>query len=99
MVIHGNKVRSLLWLRYKLFTRSLARGRTSSIVGGIFFALFILIFGGGFALFTFLIYRIIPAPANAEILFLVLTGIYLLWIMLPLLQINTNEGLDLSKLT
>jgi len=99
MLIHGNKLRSLLWLRYKLFTRSLARGRAGSIAGGIFLALFILIFGGGFALFTFSMYRSTPAPANAEILFLVLTGIYLLWIMLPLLQINTNEGLDLSKLT
>ena len=99
MVIHGDKLRSLLWLRYKLFTRSLTRSRASSIIGGIFFALFILIFGGGLALVTCLGYRSIPAPANAEVLFLVLTCIYLLWIVLPLLQVNTNEGLDLSKLT
>ena len=32
-------------------------------------------------------------------MFLVLTGIYLLWIVLPLLEFTVNEGLDLSKLT
>ena len=53
---------------------------------------------GAAAVGTFFAYRYLPPPANSEVLFLVLTGVYLLWIVLPLLEFTVNEGLDVSKL-
>jgi ABC-2 type transport system permease protein len=41
---------------------------------------------------------LLPSPANSEVLYLVLTGVLLLWIVLPLLEFTANEGLDASKL-
>ncbi|GAC1356590.1 MAG: hypothetical protein PVS3B1_00250 [Ktedonobacteraceae bacterium] len=98
MLIHGDKLRWLFWLRYKMFVRSFTRRGTARIIGTIFLSLFVLLIGGGVALITFLGYRLAPAPINTELLFLVLTSIYLLWLVLPLLEFSTNEGLDVSKL-
>ncbi len=100
MVIHADKLRWLLWLRWKMFIRNFTRssGRVSRIIGTIFLVLFGLPFIGGIAVGTYFAYRYLPAPSNTEVLFLVLTAIYLLWLMLPLLEFTVNEGLDLSKL-
>lgn len=100
MVIHADKLRWLFWLRWKMFVRSFTRstGRVSRIIGTVFLVLFGLPFIGGIAVATYFAYRYLPAPANAEVLFLVLTGVYLLWMVLPLLEFSVNEGLDLSKL-
>src|SRR5579883_2804494 len=57
MVIHGDKLRWLFWLRWKMLVRGYARDK-SRIIGAI----------------------------------------YLMWIVLPLLEYNINEGLDISKL-
>ena len=101
MVIHADKIRWLFWLRWKTFLRSFTRGagRWSRIVGVILLLLFGVPFIGGIAVLTFFAYRYLPSPANAEILFIVLTGIYILWMLLPLLEYTVNEGLDISKLT
>jgi ABC-2 type transport system permease protein len=103
MVIHADKLRWLLWLRWKMLLRSFmsSGGKTNwgRIIGLIFLALFGLPFIGSIAVGTYFAYHYLPAPINSEILFLVLTGIYLLWIVLPLLEFTVNEGLDLSKLT
>ncbi len=100
MALHADKLRWLLWLRWKIVTRGFTRGagRVSRIIGTIFLILFGLPLIGGIAVLTFFAYRNLPFPANAEILFLVLTGICLLWILLPLLEFTVNEGLDISKL-
>jgi ABC-2 type transport system permease protein len=98
MVIHGDKLRWLFWLRWKLFLRGFTRDK-SRIIGAIFMIVFGLPIYTGIAIATFLGYRLLPAPANAEILFLVLTGVYLIWMVLPLLEFTVNEGLDVSKLT
>ncbi|QBD79286.1 hypothetical protein EPA93_26185 [Ktedonosporobacter rubrisoli] len=100
MIIHTEKLRWLFWLRWKMFARGFTRrpGRISHIIGTIFLVLFGLPLIGGIAVLTYLAYRYLPSPANIESLFLVLTGVYLLWIVLPLLEFNINEGLDLSKL-
>ncbi len=97
MAIHRDKLRWLFWLRWKLFIRSFTRER-SRIISTIFLILFGVPFFGGIAVATVFGYRLLPYPANAELLFLVLTGVYLLWIVLPLLEFTTNEGLDVSKL-
>ncbi|GCE25703.1 hypothetical protein KDA_11870 [Dictyobacter alpinus] len=99
MVIHGDKIRWLFWLRWKMFTRGFTRGsRVGRIIGTIFLGIFVLALGLSIAGGTFLAYRLLPQPANAEVLFLVLTGIFALWLILPLLEFTTNEGLDISKL-
>ena len=100
MIIHGDKLRWLFWLRWKMFLRGFTRasGRVSYIIGTIFQLLFGLLIGGGVGIGSYFAYRYLPSPANAEILFLILTGAYLFWLVLPLLEYSVNEGLDLSKL-
>ncbi|HEU5226826.1 MAG TPA: hypothetical protein VFU49_03360 [Ktedonobacteraceae bacterium] len=97
MVIHGDKLRWLFWLRWKMLIRGYARDK-GRIIGAIFLVLFGLPFIGGIAVATFFAYRFLPRTVGAELLFLVLTAIYLMWIVLPLLEYNINEGLDISKL-
>ncbi len=97
MVIHSDKLRWLFWLRWKILTRGFQRNR-ASLIGSIIFLLFVLA-GAGFAAYgTFAAYRYLTSPANFEVLYLVLTGLLLLWIVLPLMEFASNEGLDLSKL-
>ena len=100
MIIHGDKLRWLFWLRWKMFLRGFTRasGRVTYIIGTIFQILFGLLVGGGVGIGSFFAYRYLPTPANAEVLFLVLTGAYVFWLVLPLFEFSVNEGLDLSKL-
>ena len=100
MIIHKDKLRWLFWLRWKMLLRGFIRnGKASEITGTIFQALFSVIFMGGIAVVTGFLYRFLPAPANMEILYVVLTGLLILWIVLPFFDIARNEGLDLSKLS
>ncbi len=100
MVVHADKLRWLFWLRWKTFARSYTRsaGQVGRIVGAIFLMIFVLFITGSIAVGSFIAYRFLPAPVNGLVLVLVLTGIYLLWIVLPVLQFTINEGLDISKL-
>jgi len=100
MVVHSDKLRWLFLLRWKTFLRNYTRssGRVGRIIGAVFLVLFGLPFMGGIAVATYFGYRLLSPPANAELLVLVLTGVYLLWLVLPLLEFTVNEGLDLSKL-
>lgn len=97
MVVHSDKLRWLFWLRWRLFSRSFTRDKTRIITSIIYIVIFLPLFGA-VAVGTFFAYRYLPAPANSEVLFLLLTGAYLLWIVLPLLEFTVNEGLDVSKL-
>ena len=97
MVIHGDKLRWLFWLRVKILTRGFQRNR-ASLIGSIIFLLFVVVGAGWAAFGTFAAYRYLAQPANFEVLYLVLTGLLLLWIVLPLMEFASNEGLDLSKL-
>lgn len=97
MVIHGDKLRWLFWLRWKLFLRGFSRDK-SRIISTIFLIIFGIPFFGAIAVGTAFGYRLLPYPANSELLFLVLTAIYLMWLALPLLEFTVNEGLDVSKL-
>src|SRR5947209_13992667 len=98
MVIHRDKLRWLFWLRWKLFQRGFTRDKARIIITTIIIVVFGLPFYSGIAAGTFLAYRFLPYPANAEVLFLVLTAVYLLWMVLPLFEFTVNEGLDVSKL-
>ncbi|MBA2288062.1 MAG: hypothetical protein H0W02_21515, partial [Ktedonobacteraceae bacterium] len=95
--LHVDKLRWLFWLRWKMLTRGFTREK-GRIFTTIFMIIFILPLFAGAAIGTFFAYRYLPPPANAEVMFLVLTGVYLLWIILPLMQFGVNEGLDMSKL-
>ena len=97
MAIHRDKLRWLFWLRWKLFSRAFTRER-SRIITTIVMIVFGLPLYGAIAVGTYLAYRFLPYPANTEVLFLVLTGVYLLWMLLPLFEFTVNEGLDVSKL-
>src|SRR5256884_8271800 len=97
LVIHPDKIRWLFWLRWKLFLRGFTREK-SRIISTIFMVVFGFPLFAGIALVTYFAYRFLPAPANAEVLFLVLTAVYLLWMVLPLFEFTVNEGLDVSKL-
>ena len=97
MVIHTDKLRWLFWLRWKTLMRGYTRNPLS-IIGSIFMLLFIVLFAGAVAVGTFFAYRLLPSPANSEVLYLVLTAVLLLWMVLPLLEFTANEGLDASKL-
>jgi ABC-2 type transport system permease protein len=97
MAIHADKLRWLFWLRWKTLLRGYTRRRLS-IIGAVFVLLFIVLVGGTIAVISFFAYRLLPSPANSEVLYLVLTGVLLLWIVLPLLEFTANEGLDASKL-
>jgi ABC-2 type transport system permease protein len=97
MVIHTDKLRWLFWLRWKTLMRGYTRNPLS-IIGSIFMLLFIVFFAGAVAVGTFFAYRLLPSPANSEVLYLILTAVLLLWIVLPLLEFTANEGLDASKL-
>jgi len=97
MEVHADKLRWLFWLRWKTLLRGYSR-RPLSIVGSIFVLLFSILVGGTIAVSSFFAYRLLPAPANSEVLYLVLTAAMLLWIVLPLLEFTANEGLDASKL-
>ena len=97
MVIHTDKLRWLFWLRWKTLMRGYTRNPLS-IIGSIFMLLFIVFFAGAVAVGTFFAYRLLPSPANSEVLYLALTAVLLLWIVLPLLEFTANEGLDASKL-
>ena len=97
MAVHADKLRWLFWLRWKTLLRGYSR-RPLSIVGSVFVLLFIVLVGGTIAIISFLAYRLLPVPANSEVLYLVLTATLLVWIVLPLLEFTANEGLDASKL-
>ncbi len=98
VIIHPEKLRWLLWLRWKQFYRSFTRDK-SRIIGAIFMVIFGLPFFTGIGVLTFFGYRFLPPPANIGLLYLALIGVYMAWIILPLLEYNVNEGLDLSKLS
>ena len=97
MAIHTDKLRWLFWLRWKTLLRGYSRNPLS-MIGSIFMLLFIVFFAGAVAVGTIFAYRLLPSPADSEVLYLVLTAILLLWIVLPLLEFTANEGLDASKL-
>jgi hypothetical protein len=97
MAIHADKLRWLFWLRRKTLMRGYTR-RPLSIIGALIVLLFIVLLAGTIAVVSFFAYRLLPSPANSEVLYLVLTAVLLVWIILPLMEFTANEGLDASKL-
>jgi ABC-2 type transport system permease protein len=89
--------RALIGLRLRLVRRQFER-EPGRVVG---FVLFLIIFGPLVLLLaaaSAFVYVAAPAPWPVQTLGLVLTGLWLAWIVLPLFAFRTNEGLDLSRL-
>ncbi|MBK8797657.1 MAG: hypothetical protein IPM07_15475 [Anaerolineales bacterium] len=91
------KQQALLRLRLRLLRRQFER-EPGQMVG---FLVFLVIFGplvllvataSGFA------YVAAPDPWPVQVMGIVLSVLWLIWIVLPLLAFRTNEGLDLSRL-
>jgi ABC-2 type transport system permease protein len=95
--LHPEKLRWLLWLRWRLFTRGFTRS-SSQVVAFLISLIFTLIVFGGGAIASFLAYRFLPPPANLEVLYVVLSGVLLWWILFPIIGYGLNESLDVSKL-
>jgi ABC-2 type transport system permease protein len=95
--VHPSHIRTLMWLRWKLTLRGYTRN-TGRIVSLVFILIFLVPLLGGAALATLLGYTSLPHTSAVGLLFLVVSGIYLLWAGLPLLFYTLNEGLDVTKL-
>lgn len=97
MLVHGDKLRWLAWLRVTMLLRNFRRRPAILIVTII--GLLVLIFAGGVGILGLITaIQVLPAPANTEILYPLFSGLLLFWILLPLLAYSTNEGLDVTKL-
>jgi hypothetical protein len=95
--LRWDHVRSLLWLRWKLTVR----GNTHSarqIVGFIFTTIFLLGLAAALGLGTAAGYLLLDRPDAAQLLYIVLVGLWLAWAAFPLMQYTLNEGLDVTKL-
>jgi hypothetical protein len=95
--IHPSHVRTLLWLRWNLTLRGYTRNR-GRIVSLVFTLIFLVPLLGGAALLSLAGYASLSHTSAVGLLFLVMSGIYLLWAGLPLLFYTLNEGLDVTKL-
>ncbi|MGH2478613.1 MAG: hypothetical protein ACRDHW_03020, partial [Ktedonobacteraceae bacterium] len=97
MLVHGDKLRWLAWLRVKMLFRGFQRS-PRTLIFAIIGLLFMLAVGSGAAFGFFFAFENLSAPANSEMLYLLFSALMLFWIVLPLLSYSTNEGLDVSKL-
>ena len=73
-------LRHLLWLKWTLTRRGLARDR-QRLIGAILFLLFIVPVALIMGLATYLLYRELPVSARGEFLYLVLTLLFVGWIV------------------
>nr|BBH94598.1 hypothetical protein KTA_27970 [Thermogemmatispora argillosa] len=95
--LNPRKLRWLLWLRWKIFTRGITRNARSAFA----FAFTVVVLTaccGSTAFGLALASRFIMPPGNVELLYVVLSAITLFWILLPVFQYGQNEGLDVFKL-
>jgi ABC-2 type transport system permease protein len=95
--LRWDHVRALLWLRWKLTVRSHTHS-ARQIVGFIFTAIFLLGLAAVLGLGTTAGYLLLDRPDAAQLLYIVLVGLWLAWAAFPLMQYTLNEGLDVTKL-
>src|SRR5579883_689794 len=97
MVVHGDKLRWLAWLRVKMLLRGFTR-RPSTLIFAIIGLLVLLFFAGELGIGLVFAFSSLSTAASTEVLYLLFSGMLLFWIVLPLLSYSTNEGLDVTKL-
>lgn len=96
--LNTSHVATLFWLRWKLTLRSYSRGGAARIVGLVFMLIFLLPLVVGLAVATTFGFLNLPRESAVQLLFIVLTILYIFWAVFPLLQYTLNEGLDVTKL-
>ncbi len=97
MLVHGDKLRWLAWLRLRMLTRNFRRRPATLVL--VIIALLVLLFVAGELAFLLALGLTSLSPVGKmEVLYLFFSGALLLWIVLPLLSYSTNEGLDVTKL-
>jgi hypothetical protein len=87
----------LLWLRWKLTIRGYTRNWQAA-VGLAFMLLWFVPISIAAGVLTAIAYTQLARDLATQVLFVVLTGLYIAWAVLPLLQYSLNEGLDVTKL-
>ena len=95
--LRWDHIRALLWLRWKLTLRGYTRS-TRQIVGFIFTLIFLLGLAAVFSVGTAAGYLLLDRQDAAQLLFIVLAGVWVAWVAFPLMQYTLNEGLDVTKL-
>lgn len=95
--LRWDHIRALLWLRWKLTLRGYTRS-TRQIVGFIFTVIFLLGLAVVFSVGTAAGYLLLDRQDAAQLLFIVLAGVWVAWAAFPLMQYTLNEGLDVTKL-
>src|SRR5881397_2655687 len=92
-----NSLRLLFWLKWKLMWRGFRRSASAAvgvILGLVFFLPLALViaFSCGFG------FVMLAPPRNEHLLRLVLLGIYLIWLLGPLLGYALSDSYDITKL-
>src|SRR5690349_621026 len=95
--LRWDHVRTLLWLRWKLTVRGYTHS-ARQIVGLIFTAIFLVGLAAALGLGTTAGYLLLDRPDAAQLLYIVLVGLWVAWAAFPLMQYTLNEGLDVTKL-
>lgn len=90
-------LRLLFWLKWTLMLRGYRRSPMSAL-GVIFAVLFFLPVSIGIAVASGLGFRVLDPPWNEHLLRAVLLGVYLFWILGPLLGYALNDAYDVTKL-
>jgi ABC-2 type transport system permease protein len=90
-------LRRLVWLKWTLTRRGLARDR-QRLIGAIVFLLFVTPVAASLGLLTYLLYRYLPPGAAVELLFSVLALLFAGWLIVPLFLYSLNESLDIRRL-
>lgn len=95
--LRWQQLRALLFLRARLMIRMFA-AEQGRIVGLILLLLIGLPVALGLGFGTAVGYLQLPEPGPAQLLAVVLTGLWLAWMILPLVAYTMNEGLDITRL-
>jgi ABC-2 type transport system permease protein len=88
----------LFAMRWKLTIRGYKRRKITATIGVILALLLVLGVIGEMSAVSYVGYTRLPHGLAVQVLFVVLTGLYVGWTVLPLLQYSLNEGLDVTKL-
>lgn len=92
-----SRLRALLALRARLTWRQYM-GERGRIVGVMLVLIIVLPLTLGLGVGTAIGYLQLPEPLPAQLLGVVLVGLWLAWIIIPLAAFSLNEGMDMTRL-
>ncbi len=95
--LRWQQLRALLILRARLMIRMFT-AEQGRLVGLAMFILIGLPLALGLGFGTAVGYLQLPEPGPAQLLAAVLTGLWIAWMLIPLVAFSVNEGLDITRL-